>query len=177
MVRVTYPLPVGERKIQIFAKICIEIANIFSLDVSASFKVSAFVDAKITFVDVDTCSFDTFESLIAFRVAWWCNFASEAAYSIDASCSIGAGMIVRAFVNIGAANVVGVCCESVMALAVVVDKAVDAFCVFATDAGIKFAFVVFDNAVGITVTSVAFITFANSSVSALRIRSTFVSAV
>ena len=173
----THPLPVGERKIQIFAKICIEVANIFSLDVSASFKISAFVDAKIAFVDVDARSFDTFESFIAFWVAWWCDFASKAAHSVNANCSIGAGMIVRAFVNIGAANIVGVRCESVMALAVVVDNAVDTFCVFAADAGIKFALVVFDNAVRITVAAVTLVTLAHSSVSALRIRSTFVRAV
>lgn len=173
----THPLPVGERKVQIVAKISIEIANVLSLDVPASFKVSAGVFAFFAFVNVDAFSVDAFVSGVALRLAWWRYFASKAAISVDASCSICAGMISGAFVNVGAANVVGIRGESVVALAVVVDQAVDAFSVFAANTGIDFALVVFDNAVGIAVAAVVIVALANSFDGALRVSSTIVGAV
>ena len=173
----THPLPVGERKIQIIAKISIEIANVFPLDVSASFKVSACVFAFFTFVDVDAFSVDAFVSGFALWLAWWSYLASKAAKSVDASCSICAGMISGAFVNVGAANVVGVRGESIVALAVVVDEPVDAFSVFAANTGIDFALVIFDNAVGIAVAAVTVVALADSFDGALRICSTFVGTV
>jgi len=150
---------------------------VLSPDVSASLKVSAFVYAFSTLVDIDTFSVATFVSGFARLLAWWRYFARKAANSVHADCSICAGMISRAFVNIGAANVVGIGGKAVVAFAVVVDEAVYAFSVFAANTGIDFTLVIFDNTVGEAVAAITLVALAHTIAVALRVCSTFVGAV